>query len=239
MKNRTLVDCILAVVMVGNMNAKFEEKLNSKKYLVRERLANFLGRRKNITEAPGILVRLLNDKSSFVRSEALNSLMKIGSKKYFSKVLPLLDDKNYVVKIDAIECIARLGKKRALKHLLKHLKDKNGIVRMYVGTVIGEIGDKTCAGYLEKRLKIEHSSHAKVGLLDGLYRLGQKERLLGLIHLLKSRNYRVRCAVANTFASLINKRNQSLIKESLLNALKNEATVAARSSMEGALKNIN
>lgn len=222
--------------MGKKINIKWEQKINSEEYVIREKFARYLGRSKKIMEAPKLLTRLLKDKEPIVRSEAVKSLMKIGDKKYFSKVLPLLNDKDEVVRVDAVECVASLGGEKALKYLTKQLDDRSELVRRYVGGWIGEIGDKIFVAYLERKLKDERSNLAKVGLLEGLYLLGQEERLSELIHLLKSRRYMVRCALAHTLASLVNKKNKEAIRESLINALKAETTVAAKSSMKNALR---
>ncbi|WP_445670115.1 hypothetical protein [Peribacillus sp. FSL M8-0224] len=60
-----------------------------------------------------------------------------------------------------------------------------------------------------------------------------------MLDLLKDPSYRVRCAVANSVVDLLNQENVNLIKQSLLSALKNEQTDAARSSLQGALGEIN
>lgn len=214
---------------------KLEQRIKNKDYRVREKVARFLGRRKSIKGACKLLVRLLSDKESLVRSAALISLRRIGNKKYSFMVLPLLNDRDEVVRVDAVECVAWLGGKKALKYLINHLNDKSGLVRRYIGGSIGDLGDKTHIKYLETRLINERSGLAKVGLLEGLYLLGQKDRILELIRLLKSKNYRVRCATASTLTSMANRKNKNLIIDALLKALENETTIGGKERLEDAL----
>lgn len=222
--------------MSTKINIKWEQKIKNEDPIVRENFAEFLGQRKNIKEAPKLLTRLLRDSNYNVRCAAINSLKKIGGKKYFLKVLPLLNDKDELVRVAAVECVAYLGGEKASRYLIKHLDDRSELVRKHVGGWIGEIGDKTLTKYLVDRLKHERSGLAKVGLLEGLYLLGQEERLLEIIRLFRSRRYQVRCCVANILASLVNKQNKRLIRESLVNALNIETTIAVRSSIKNALR---
>lgn len=225
-------------MIIKQIPSRWKAKINNKDYRTREEFAKFLGENEKIKERAELLVYLLNDKSNFVRSQALESLMLVGKKKYLKYILPLLDDKDEVVRADAIECIGILGGKKAATYLINSLDDRCDMVRMYAGTVIGECKDKSFIKYLEKRLEKERSNLAKVGLLDGLYLLGQEEKLENLLQLFKSRRYHVRCSVANILQALVNKKNKKRIKESLLRALSKEDTVAAKSSIENALNSM-
>jgi len=217
---------------------KWEQKLKSKNPLIREKFAESLGRRSDSEKVGRMLTYLLRDKAALVRSEAIKALMKINNDRYLSELVPLLDDKDEVVRVDAIECVALLGGKSASKYLIRLISDRSELVRAYAGTVLGEIGGKSYAKTMEKRLEQERGGLAKLGLLEGLFLLGQKERLSEILKLINSKRYHVRCSVANTLPSLVNKDNKKIIAESLINAFKREATVAAKSSIRDALKKI-
>jgi hypothetical protein len=91
---------------------------------------------------------------------------------------------------------------------------------------------------LQKALRKEKSALAKVGVFEGLYLLGDSERISDIVHLMKNKRYVVRCAAANTLLALADRKNKKIIKETLTDALKNESTVAVKSTIENALKKL-
>jgi HEAT repeat protein len=181
-------------------------------------------------------VKNLNSKDLFIRIEALETLAEIGNEEHFVNVIGLLNDEAELVRIEAIETAFWLGGTKSLKYLLEKLHDKSELVRSYAGTFIGMIGDKTAIQFLENALKRERNTAAKTGLWEGLYRLGQEDRLFELVSLLKTRKYIIRCNVANKLERLqIKEHNQAFIIDSLKSALDIENTVAAREAIERAL----
>jgi len=221
--------------LINKILLKWKNKLEHKDYRVREKFAKYLGENKGIKYGPELLVYLLDDKNTLVKSQALESLMLVGNKKHLNKVLPLLDDDDEIVRICAIECIGELGKKKAGKLVVKHLDDPYDAARRSAGIIIGESGDKTLIEFLEKRLTKEKSDLAKVGLLEGLYLLGQEKRLKEILKLFDSPRYHVRCSLANSLYLLVNGKNKKIIKESLRTALSKEKTVAARGDIKNTL----
>lgn len=224
--------------MKNKTGVQSKQKVMRDDYVTRELLAESLGKDTISKEEVELLSELLKDKESIVRSAAINSFWRIGKKKYISRILPLLNDCNEVVRVDAVECLAALGGKSASSVLLQHINDRSEIVRMYIGTCLGEIGDHTVIERIENALKEEHSSLAKVGLLQGLILLGKQERLLDILSLLKCRRYQVRCATANSLIDLVCKENKKNINEALTIALRKENTLAVKSSIEKALRSI-
>jgi HEAT repeat protein len=184
-------------------------------------------------------VKKLNSKDQFIRIEALENLAEIGNEENFLDVIRLLNDEEELVRVEAIETLYWLAGTRALEYLLNKLHDKSKLVRSYTGTFIGFIGDKSAIRHLAIALKRERSTVAKVGLLDGLFRLGQEERLYELIPLLKHRIYRVRCSIAYTLERLpIKEHNKAFVIDSLKSALDIENTVAAREALNSALQSL-
>lgn len=213
-----------------------QQKSLKEDYVNRELLAESLGKNLVSKEGVDLLSDLLCDKEALVRSAAINSFRQIGRKKYVSKILPLLNDNSLFVRIDAVECLAELGGKNSMKFLLPYINDRSEVVRMYIGTCLGEIGSRSVIKKIEEVVKNEHSNLAKAGLLHGLYLLGKKERLAEILALLKCKRYRVRCSVANGLANLLCKENKKVIKEALSKALKNEDTIAVKSSLRNTLR---
>lgn len=209
----------------------------SKDYREREALAEHLGKKRSQASFD-LLVQLLGDKESLVRSRALEALTERGISDGFKAALPLLKDKNDVVRVNAIECIGALGEGRAVKHLIGMLDDRSSLVRSYAAHFIGDYGNRSCIGILENKLASDKSIYVRVGVLFGLYSLGREEKLTEILRLFKSRQYRVRCSVANNLVGIVDKNNREIILEVLRNASSVEETVAARSSIEAAIKEI-
>jgi HEAT repeat protein len=132
-----------------------------------------------------------------------------------------------------------IGDRVAAQPLRKALLDRSPLVRSYAASAIGVLEDHSARTILYQRLLKERSPRARVGLLHGLFRLGDKQQLWALVALLESKSYRVRCAVANTLADLpLTLAEKRDVVRHLNQRLKSETTVAARSSFESALKQL-
>lgn len=186
-----------------------------------------------------ILIKLTDDLDEEIRYHALESLRGYTGEDVFKAVVRHLKDDHELVRISAVEAIVDLGDTRGVEYLVKALADEEEIIRSYAAEGLGIIGTEASKPMLEKYLSYETSSLAKRGFFVGLYLLGEKKYLKSILDLLKDPDYRVRCAVANTVVDLINQENEYIVKQSLQSALQNEQTNAARSSIQGALEEIN
>lgn len=188
-----------------------------------------------------LLFELLSDKSGEVRCEvlvALGNLLEGG--RCPPRVFICLRDKSDIVRVTTAEVLGQIGDRRALRHLWSALQDRSALVRSYVAPAIGELGGKSVVARLKRALATERSSTAKVGFFTALYSLGDTSFAVdGLRGLLQSRKYQVRCATANTLASLRVSRAQHIdIAASLRAALKAEPTVAARQALRRAIEEL-
>jgi len=219
-----------------SIDSDWETMINSNDPVIRQKLARSLGQKDTDKKALRMLEILLRDEVSYVKTEALLSLAKVGNEKQLESVLNLLKDHDEMVRLDALETAFHLGACKALKYITNMLNDKKALVRSYAGYYLGKIGDKTSVYELEMSLQHEHSSLAKVGILQGLILLGKEERLLELLSLLKSKSYHVRSSIANGIELIpINSQYRNLVLESLKKALENERTIAVGSSIRNAL----
>ncbi len=83
---------------------------------------------------------------------------------------------------------------------------------------------------------METCETAKVGLYESLYILGNRDALSGLIGLLNSTDYRVRCASANAVSAFeVRRPTSEFILRALRVALSRETTVAARRSITASI----
>jgi HEAT repeat protein len=110
------------------------------------------------------------------------------------------------------------------------------LVRSYAGVALGATKSKSHLKALEYRGRIERYSIARIGILAGMHALGHRKALREIIHLLRNRRYRARCAAANTLGALVNKANAKTILTALESSAKREKTVAAKSSFLSNIK---
>lgn len=213
--------------------------LSDRNPTVRVTAAEGLGELKDKEGVPHLLDKL-TDSNYEVRmraAESLGILLKGGNSP--RPLVKLLQDTDELVRITAAEVLGVIGDQRALPKLRKAIHDPSPLVRGYVAEAIGKLGDERDTVRLEKELKKETSETAKVGIYQALYTLGRPQFLQDLLSLLQSKNYKVRCATANTLSAIhINKSETPVILNVLRKALRQEPTVAARSSIRSSLRAI-
>lgn len=183
------------------------------------------------------VLSMLKDSDSEVRTIAVESIGKLANGNFPIKTLAnYLNDTNELVRVSVAEVLAEIGDVTVLDDLETALNDKSPLVRSYVAEAIGSIGQQKNVEVLEAYLSSEVDENAKVGFYIGLYKLNKKDVLRNLIDLLESEDYRVRCAVANSFSILnLSSAEISQVINVLKQALDKEKTVAARSSIESTL----
>lgn len=155
----------------------------------------------------------------------------------------LLFDPDDVVRCTAAEQIGYQGKASALPVLVAGLADRSWLVRGWAATAIGDLG---IARYrtlhiqriVEEALGLEAHPFVKLNLWYALYRLGKTHYLEDILSLLSHRNYRIRCATANTLKEIIeggiadgDTAEMESICRALEQALQVEKTVAARGTL--------
>lgn len=191
-----------------------------------------------LKEGVSALIKKLNDPNSEVRMRVVESLgyLLIG-KKSPSALSQHLQDTDELVRIAVAESLAIIGDRSVLPVLRKALNDSSALVRSYVAEAIGKLGGQKEITKLEKELKQETSERAKVGIYQALYLLGRHSVLENLLTLLQSGDYRVRCATANALAELqADETDTTIIVRTLRKVIKNEPTVAVRSSIRSSLR---
>lgn len=175
---------------------------------VAEILVNFSNK-----EGEDILLRLACDDSSFVRTEACDSLCISESPNTYN----------------------------FLKIIAK--KDINGIVRGYAICSLGDIGIKLkkhddLIPFLENILVKEKVVFTKINIYTVLYKLGKTEYFNNLLTLIDTKRYQNRCSVINCLYEISNEDN----KEQILNALnerkKKEKSIAVISTIDDVYKEI-
>lgn len=233
------IKALEALVEVKHPNA-FQEivsALSDRNSTIRVTAAEGLGALKN-KQGVAPLISKLTDRNYEVRMRASESLgILLAGRKSPPALIERLQDTDELVRIAAAESLRLIGDRKALPALWRAIHDRSPIVRSYVAAAIGRLGNKKDAARLEKELKHETSEVAKVGICEAIYLLGQREVLKDLLVLLQSTDYRVRCATANALYEIkADETDAKIILRALRKVLRNEPTIAAKSSIRSSLR---
>ena len=93
--------------------------------------------------------------------------------------------------------LALIGDRGALRRIARLLSDRDPIVRSYAAGAIADLQGSAYTKRIEGALAKEKHELARVGLLEAAFRFGKRGALGELLGLLTSRDYHVRCSVAN------------------------------------------
>lgn len=170
-------------------------------------------------------------------AEAVGDLLA-GKKTSPQELIRRLKDPNELVRVEAADSLRAIGDRRALAALWRAVHDRSSLVRRYVLETIGELGSSTDIPRVERLLRGERSANARLGCYVALYQLGRRDVMPQLVALLQNRDYRIRCAAANTLGRLARRSNAAMIVKVLQLTLRQESTVAARSSLRTSIRAI-
>lgn len=184
-------------------------------------------------------VSQLGAKSPDKRTEAAAEIGSILARAEDSPqaLIRALQDRSELVRVQAAESLGLIADRTALRALWVALKDRSGLVRGYVASAIGDLGTDKDVMRLRRALALERSPRAKVGYYAALHKLGDREAIPQLIELTRTKDYRVRCAAANNLGRLASRRREAeAVSRALRAAIREEPTVAARSSFRSSLQ---
>ncbi len=142
---------------------------------------------------------LLSDRSYLVRSEATEALgvLDEGSGNHHEDLASRLKDVKAGVRIAAIESIVQIEDAHSIPEMATCLKDRNPLVRAYAAIGLAQSGCRDFDDQILVALLDESDDTATAGFIVALVILGDKTRLKSLLGLLSSKQYQVRCFVAN------------------------------------------
>ena len=205
---------------------------------VRVTAAECLGKMKIKTRATvAALTKCLSDRFYEVRMRSAESLgiLLSGTSKSPRALVHRLKDPDELVRVETAEALGAIGDPMSVPSLIRTLGDPSPLVRSYVAVAIGAVGDKKALRTIEARLLRERNDTAKVGFYEALYLLGKHEAIINLQRLSKSKNYRVRCAVANVLGTTVGSSNAQGAVRFLEKWLKEEKAVAVKSTLRANL----
>lgn len=225
------------VVAVADVVSLLEDKSPSVREAAAELIRMPLKPEKVVVRS---LMSTLADRHARVRAAAVSSLGYLLQGQDCPPALAnMLVDPDELVRIEACETLGALHDRRTAPALWRAMEDSSPLVRSYAAAALGQIGRRVDISRLRLRLNKEDSDTVKVGIYEALYAMGQKQALDGLISLLRSPDYRVRCATVDVLSrEAADASNSSMIVELLKRAMRKEPTVAARNSMRLGIQSI-
>lgn len=184
------------------------------------------------------IARLLRHRSTFVRGAAARALEwgRVGAS---ALTKALAQESNDLVITDLADALAAVRENRSLPRLRQIARShRSSLARTYAVLAIAKIQGKDAIPFLLGRRKVERSPRALAAVAMALFQLGLKDALPDLLRRLSSRDYHVRCSIANMLADARPRRRRATILAALKRSLEVEPTVAARSSLERAVADL-
>lgn len=132
--------CTVALVLIYFSKARFEYNLDFEKALQSPELDDYEEE----------LIKVLNSKSSHLRSDTIMALEELGSPAAFEALVAVLTDPDPEVAAEAAEALGTLGDPKALVPLLKCTTAQDKRVRAAAQRAIEAIRDKRRVGFLVK-----------------------------------------------------------------------------------------
>jgi len=172
----------------------------------------------------------------YLAAETLGQRLRGTRKAPVWLVKSLGGDRSSLVRASIAESLGYIDDRFTSRALVRSLSDASPIVRAYAAGSLGRIGGRDNRKALTRLKESERSARARVGVAEGLLWLGDATGLEMLRRLLRSKQYRVRCAAANALTSVpLNARATKIALDVVSEALALERTEAAISSLRNAL----
>lgn len=153
-----------------------------------------------------------------LRSWVAKSLVWDAADPFAAQLLcQLAGDHDMLVRVEALDSLSASRNDNCMPAFRRALGDPEELVRMYAAIGLAEV----CQGrperaseartLLQRTLALEGNRHVRIGILEGLYVLGQHDMLAELFRQLDDPDYHIRCAVLNTLDSILDRENREQI----------------------------
>lgn len=198
-----------------------------------------LAARKTAVRTVRTLRGMISSRRYDVRMEALEALSNCAFESDLeSLVRKAIHDRNELVRVTAIEIAGDHELKSVQAEIIRRLKsDRSWLVRSRAAVALGEMHASDARKILADRLRTA-GEEERFGFYYTLVKLGSRKYLDALLQGLTHDFYRIRCATASLIPGIVDKRNKRSLIRLLREALDREETVAARSSLKSALKEL-
>lgn len=191
----------------------------------------------------GALERILTlsngcDEEVWVR--AIEKFVEFSEADVHDRTIEALQDPDLFVRIEALESLGFWGRKSDLGAVAKCLEDEEDLIRCAAVDALGNIGDKDVLRILEQRW-VSAKERECVSIFAAIRQIdsSNQDALWSLLGLLRSSDYRVRSAAANSVDKKLHISNDlPEVERHLDAALMHEETAAVRSSLRAAKKRI-
>jgi HEAT repeat protein len=192
-----------------------------------------------ITSALRLIEPLLHDRNEGVRYDAAEciGILQRGRGLSPSGLRGLLKDRSALVRIQALDSLGLVRDKSALPNIIRLLSDQDNLVRAHAASAVGILGGRSYLNQLRRGLSLERDESARIGFYEALFSLGEREMLGYLLMLLKSSDYRVRCAAANSLDVMPLRKTETQTAITALKAANSKSlALADRTTVERVLK---
>jgi HEAT repeat protein len=133
-----------------------------------------------------------------LRARAAVILGEIGKRQDLPRLRRMLSDPDWTVRSDAAESLAKLGGIAAHPALKRAVAgDPHPVVRRDAAAALAWAEDRSMVPFLREALAVEQDPQARVGILEGLYAIGERDCLGRLLELLFIDHAHVPHAVVN------------------------------------------
>ncbi len=190
-----------------------------------------------LNEAIDEMLSLCSDADSEVRYRTIELFVGIRTEKIEDAVCNLLQDSDELVRTTCLEVLGAWKDASKEQYIFAMLNDDSELVRSAAIVAIGDMLLFEATEMLEKLLP-SCGDEEKVRIYYALCKLGKCDYLPLFLNGLFHEYYRIRCATANMSVDIVDKNNMNFIMNILLQRLATEETVAAKSSISGAIEAI-
>ncbi|MFN3653300.1 MAG: HEAT repeat domain-containing protein [Armatimonadota bacterium] len=146
---------------------------------------------------------MCGDSCSVNRSEAIRTLGEFGNSQDLPRIVRALEDPEWTVRSQAAGTLACLDLRGGVKPLLRaYRSERHPVVRRDIAVALGMLSAVEAIPLLEAALARPRGVQDQLGILQGLYWLGQRERLPDWLALLGSEDHQIRHATVNSLSRL-------------------------------------
>ncbi|MHB9139531.1 MAG: HEAT repeat domain-containing protein [Victivallaceae bacterium] len=189
--------------------------------------------------AINILCEFTKNRASELRMRAVERLRFHKGRQVLFCLKHLLEqERNPLVVTAALESVESIKSPIFIEILKRKLRDSAPLVRGYAAITMSSISPKLARESITKVLIKERSSWVRCAFYISLYKIGVPNTLFTVFSFFKSKQYRVRCLVANSFSSMPKQDDINIIRNVLRKQLRKESSNAVISSIKKTLQTI-